>query len=389
MRPGARLAAALAVATTGLVACQLLVGVEDEPQNPRPEAGTAVDGAIESGADAGAPLCSHPRPPGPPASGALTPTTKHVFAVRRVKIGGYDDLERDFDFDDRCSCENREPGKSPTSCKQQGDPCSPPTDDPQGRDLGGRTALGGAAALGGQLENKDVNPRFETGVSGFLITIAGYNGEPDDTLVEVGLAVSNGIKKSNKDARERSAAEACAGLEMEGGVEPAWDGKDLWYRAGSGAALTQGHVRGNLVVVNGASNAYELSLSGQRLRQSRSVFVARIEKSPVGLKLHGNLVGLVKANDLLAVVGTFLAPGGQDGGRLCESPLLELFRDPICKNLDLSDEQNPDAPCDALALAFGIEAEEVDAESGPDPSCGAVDSGVPPCNVTCGDAGRD
>ncbi len=378
MRPGLRIGVVLAGAASLLMACQLLVGVKDEDENLRPVE-AVVDASLP---DSEAPACVLARPPGPPDSGEGSPANEHAFAVRTVKFEGFDDLPNAFDFDSRCSCENRDPEKSQSACVAPANPCGePPSDDPEGRDLGGRNAFRAARPFTATLENNDINPRFVNGLTGFLVRLKAYNETPNDRTVEVSVSISNGIEKSSKSGAVRTRDEACGGRAVDGGVTPAWDGKDVWFTS-TGGTGSIGHVRDGLLIVDGANTAYEIQLGGQSLKQTRSVFVARIERTPNGLKLHGNLVGLVKAADLLGVVGEFKVPFAGLTKRICEDPTtLSLFSKPICDNLDLSSEGDPASRCDSVAIAFGVDAFEIRTEPGTKVECPTVDSGVAPCPV--------
>jgi hypothetical protein len=387
MRWGLRFGVVAAGIAGGLLACQVLVGIEDDPGverfPPLPEAAT-----VDASPDVDP--CSHAGPPGEPDSGASSPESKVVLAVRKVRLGGFPDLPQAFDFDKTCSCENRDqrlPNQPQTSCKQEGDPCAPgnPTDDPEGRDLGAVNAFRGASFVLGQLEQTTVNPYFELGRAGALLRIEGYNETPNDRRVVVTVLPSRGIQEPANGGPIRSVETACATLEPDPSGRPRWSSTldagpdaalDRWYGSGSGEATgSVGYVTDGQVIVNGAKTAYEIPFGGFSLRQTNSIFVANIRRGANGRwTLRGNIVGLVSAAKLLEVIGQLPV----NGGLLCEGGAGVAVADFVCRARDLLESSDdPTKPCDAVALAIGVEAEEAaigdgalcQVEAGIDQSC--------------------
>lgn len=377
MRPGLRIGVALAGAASLLMACQLLVGVKDEDENLRPVA--SVEAGTVDAAASDADPCMHAGPPPAPLTGPDKPESSHYFAVRAIRLGGYDELPKAYDFDNTCTCENRHPAASVhTSCRTAQEPCgTPPNDDSEGRDLGGarafeRTVL--SEAIIGPVERNDVNSRFEEGVLGILLGIDGYNETGNDTKVQVSFSLSNGIEKVNDAGPVRTEMEACNGGN-DSGVIPRWaaDKSDVWFGPRSGFQRRDGYVTDGRLVVSNAGLTYSLPVGGQLITLKDPIFVGRLTRTVAGSgsTLKGNLVGIVNANSLLGVIGSFIAPGATDGGRLCNSGIFEGFAFPICGARDLSqDSTDKNAPCDSFSLAVGIEAYEVSVGGGT--SCAPV-----------------
>lgn len=392
MRPGLRFGAAVAVVAGSLLACQILVGIEDDPGverfPPRPP-----DATFDASPDVDP--CPHAGPPGEPDSGAPSPETTLVFAVRKVRLGGFPDLPQAFDFDKICSCENRDerlPNALRTSCKQEGDPCAPgnPTDDPFGRDLGAVNAFKGASFVLGQLEQTSVNPYFELGRAGALLRVEGYNETPNDRKVVVTVLPSRGIEKPAGSGSTRPLDSACMTADPAPDGLPRWSSTldagsdaalDRWYLAGSGEATgSVGYVTDGQVIVNGSKAAYEIPFGGFSIRQTNSIFVSNIKRGANGRwTIRGNIVGLVSAAKLLEVIGQLPA----NGGLLCEGGAGPAAAQFICRARDLLEaSEDPSKPCDAIALAIGIEAEE--ASIGSTAACPPVDAGIDPaCALRC------
>lgn len=394
-------AARLGLLVTGLAgavaACQLIVGVEPEADTARPPPRDA------SVVDAGAPdvdPCPHARPPAPPTSPSDPRATTHMFAVRRVTLGGLSDpdLPHRFDFDNLCTCANhddRAPNTSRVSCVQPGEPCSAAanSDDDHGADLGGEAFLVlGPVGLKG-LEKTEISDKFEDGRRGMLIGIGEYNETDNDTSVTVSLVGTGGVARpapapgSDAGPVDRPRQQVCD--ETTGPTyKPRWDGttRDVWYgpTQAASAAASRAYVTGGLLVLDGTAASVKLPMFGQVLEQSRSIFVGRIARSPAGaLTLRGNLVGVVSTAKLLSIFGSFQLPDVPDGGAqsLCQGPLFPTLTNVICSGRDLLESgDDRTRPCDASAMAVGFEAEEITLGD-PSPVCPPI---VPyPCDAQC------
>lgn len=405
---------AVAGLATAVAACQLLVGVEPEADTPRPP-----PLAEASVTDAGAPdvdPCPHARPPPPPAAPGDARRTTHVFAVRQVSFGGFTDLPRRYDFDNLCTCENRDeraPGRPRVSCVQPGEPCTATTrsDDENGADLGGENLL----ALGGvglrDVEKAEVSGKFEDGRRGLLVRLDDYNEGPDDSSVVLTLVATGGVQRragasadagSDADAgrdggrdggsdasagQDRSRQQVCTETNDEA-HKPSWDGtgRDVWFgpNTSTAALSAQAYVTGGRLVLNGTAASVRIPMFGQVLEQSRSVFVATLGRSPGGaLTLRGNLVGIVSASKLLGLIGSFQNPVVGDAAptSLCDGPLFSVLSNLICSGRDLLETgEDPSRPCDALALALGFAAEEITLGSA-SPACAPLAPFV--CDAAC------
>jgi hypothetical protein len=201
---------------------------------------------------------------------------------------------------------------------------------------------------------------------------------------------SRGIQEPANGGPIRSVDTACMTLEPEPNGRPRWSSRldagsdaalDRWYTSGSGEATgSVGYVTDGQVIVNGAKTAYEIPFGGFSLRQTNSVFVAKIQRGANGLwTLRGNIVGLVSVTKLLEVLGRLPV----NGGFLCEGGAGPGVASFICDARDLLESSDdPEKPCDAVALAIGVEAEQ--AAIGDPALCPPTDAGIDPtCALRC------
>jgi hypothetical protein len=346
-----------------LAACQLIVGVEQEADTPRPEKAPPVPDAATPDADP----CPHARPPGPPAvANEATASTTHVFAIRKATFGGLAQYPQSFDFDNRCSCANRDtrdPSRPATSCIQATKECEPgrESDDNRGADLGGTALL----AVGGdkvtEIVSGELNNGFERGDRGILVRLEGYNETADDSSVDVAIVPSGGIQRPAGGAADRPRAEVCSEV-TSSAYQPKWDEskRDVWYREKASAQLTKtrGYVVGGKLVVENPNGSYKLPLFGQVVEESHPILVADLTKTASGFKLTGNLVGIVSTNRLINIIGSIRNADG--GAGFCQDSIFGIVTGVICRGRDLLESGNdPTRPCDAVALAIGVETQEV------------------------------
>ena len=371
-----------------LAACQLIVGVEQEADTPRPEKAPPVLDAEPPDADP----CPHARPPGPPSSaGENAKATTHTFAVRNVVVGGFDDLPSTFDFDNRCSCQNRDtrdPNQPATSCIQALPACTPTgnTDDERGADLGGQGFVERFKATLETFSKVELHDKFESGQRGILVRLSEYNETENDSSVTVAILPSVGIfgRPDRAASRDAGVCEQYATAAQA----PSWagDAGDTWYRENKNVPVvtTTGYVVDGKLVVDSPATAYRLPIFGQYLEESHPIFVANLSRPPgQAMNIRGNLVGITSASKVLRLFGTFQDPLslGKDAG-ICDNPTaVSVFTEAICNGRDLLElAKDPTAPCDAFALAFGMEALEI-TEGPSSPDC--PPQPTYPCDASC------
>lgn len=388
MNPIKRMALVAGVLGALLAACQLIAGVEQEADTPRPEKAPPVPDAGPPDVDP----CPHARPPGPP-SGATenTKSTTHTFAVRNVVVGGLDDLPSTFDFDNLCSCQNRDmrdPNPPATSCVQAVPACTPSgnTDDDRGADLGGKGLVQRLKSTLETFTRAELHDKFESGQRGILIRVGDYNETLNDASVTVALVSSVGIFRRPDRTATRDAG-ACEQYATDAQA-PSWadDAGDTWYRENKGVPVTtaSGYVVDGKLVIDSAATSYKVPMFGQFLEESHPILVAELGKTAdKAMTLRGNLVGITSASKVLRLFGTFQDPlsPGKDSG-LCDNPtIVSVFTEGMCNSRDLLElGKDPTAPCDAFALALGMEAFEI--TEGPDsPDCPTLPTYA--CDASC------
>lgn len=348
-----------------LAACQLIVGVEQEADTPRPEKAPPVQDAEPPDADP----CPHARPPGPPsAANEGTASTTHVFAIRKATFGGLPQFPQSFDFDNRCTCANRDerdPSRPATSCIQASKECEPgsESDDNRGADLGGKALLGVGGENIASIVSAELNNRFERGDRGILVKLEGYNETDNDSAVDVTIVPSGGIQRPAGSSTDRPRSEVCTETTSTP-YRPTWDGtkRDVWYREKASAQLakTRGYVVAGKLVVENPNGSYRLPLFGQIVEETHPILVADLKKTESGFTIIGNLVGVVSTNRIINIIGTLQnADSGVDSG-FCQNPAFPFVTGLICGGRDLLESGNdPTRPCDAVALAIGLESREV------------------------------
>lgn len=243
-----------------------------------------------------------------------------------------------YDLDDTCTC----PGARSCMPTSGAGVC----DYPNGVDNAAGTYLLSLLTLLGDANS--ITARLHTGSDGLLLRVSGYNGQPDDADVEVGLFTSFGLE---------GAVDAGADA-----ARPKFDGTDRWtvdVRSLLGGVPylptivdTRAYVRGGVLV---ASISGALRIGVYPLPMLSGVLTARITKAGDSYALVDGIVsGRLGATKLLTGfenVPDPLVPGGF----LCGTDRLYLnLRDSICSTLDVSSDRTQDgkdAPCDAASFA--------------------------------------
>lgn len=339
-------------------------------------------------ADGNAPACMHAEPPSRPAIDDDAGADRDIMVVaafNTIDIGVSGDIDAaippyGYDLDNVCTC----PG--PLSCvPKAGAPPSSFCDDEAGRDnvdIQLFRSLRGPAATG----TSQIDQGLSAGQYGLLLVITHYNGQLDDSKVTVDFYVSNGLSRN-----------------ADGGIPtPQLNGNDVWTidpRSVVGGQLggppvysdETAYVSGGSVVANMAQLQIAFGdrtfLGGATMQLYGAIIVGQLYSYPLndggtvfGYALsRGTIAGRWPTSQIL----TTLASIPEEGGFLCGTDSLDynLIKTVVCEAADiqtLSQEDNMNAPCDAISV--GMEFTAVPAKLG-----GLLM--VPPAPSGCHDGG--
>lgn len=366
-----RLAALAAVLVTAVVACQFVVGIERTDKVAAVAADAADEGVVT--ADAGPPdPCPHTGPiKAPSVDDAPTvelPT--FVLAVDAVQLSG---TAGGFDLDGVCTCDSR-PGSSRggvASCEAKKN-----CDDNQGIDNQSSELFANLSPTGNIDDVAGVNPDIQRGRRTILLFLRKYNGRANDREVEVGLAVSDGVREIGCPTSTKD--------QVSGYVTPGWCGNDKWtvlpglVKNGFPVSYNAGYVNDYRMVVQ-LDRAATVPFGDLGLEFGSPVSVGKIVPLGVDLKPRdasrppaageerlfaiegGILAGRMTSAGLLAAAGT-LELAGPDGGRqpLCQNGLFLAIKTRICESVDIARSRSfdfqPGYTCDAISSAMGYSA---------------------------------
>lgn len=317
-----------------------------------PESGT--DSAPDTGDG-----CNHVRWPGRPNADddASVQDIEFYNALEVLNFGtsdaGNPALEG-FDLDGVCTC----PGVD--SCKPFGD--SGTQCDYEG---GVDNALGALvkefSGASNFFDEGYINSGIAAGVFGALFRVRNYNGQANDTKVELSIYSSNGTKGADTDA---------------GPQLPKFDGTDVWTL--DPTSLLGGSVgdAGPVPLVAYDLNAYvsNYTLVGNisdmplaigaatgeglvTMDLSGAIVVAKLV--PVGntFKASGFVVGRWETKKLLTAMQVLHDPFDPDAALCGNDAIYQLLKGRICDLEDISGnvlDDGKNAPCDALSLGFGF-----------------------------------
>jgi hypothetical protein len=389
-------------------ACRALIGLEEPQLGP--------DAGVDAGTDADAnfdPTCIGVPLPEPPAAANAAEEGTYFLAVNGLFLDGF---KKDF-------LDGGLLGQIPAANLDCSNTCGPALDAGDGAVTEVRPACRNPRAPAGNGISCDLpgTPGYENalfdaygsfdlpgdggitttarlGESTIIIGLTGYNGLKDDSIVELKLASSTGLKRSGNACRGEDAGATDAG---DAGVRPARlfkpqeDGCDEWEVSSNDFTTTstveqegyaraflgglRGYVRDNYIVVpNTGTGVIPIIGKGFGLQYSRGFFVARLawfkaDGSPCtpgegpGVCLLGTdealTAGIVPFRSALEA---FMAarPVSVDGilPRYCSLPetlYKNLLVDPLCRARDMTLDPNTwykDAPCDALSAAIRFRA---------------------------------
>lgn len=294
-----------------------------------------------------------------------------------------DDFEPiSYDLDGFCTC-----APHPESCKSNIKDNPKPACDVDGgggQDNAGQPLLSRAVIASPEFDFAEAaNESVNTGGRAVLIYVDGYNGQPDDAKVEVGVLVSPGLFDT-ADKR----------------VTPKFDASDEWSvdkqsafdKDGKLIPLTlirNAYVAGNTLVARLDTITVpvgEIAL----LQLSDAIFEGKIQALPGGghTITETRFAGRWAIKEAARVIGSFEA--SRDAGRICETAktdlqtaaLYDFVKGYLCDSADLRVSPSDDGKgllCDAISLAV---------KSGAAPAkLGKLR--VVPKDVTCADASID
>jgi hypothetical protein len=378
-----RAAALLAVTLgCGVVACQLVAGIDRVDKEDPPPA--------EAGADAAPPPdpCAHVVPPPPPdvddAPNDQLPD--FYLAYRTVSLFPSDGTVPGFDLDRSCTCDRRADtaflGASPCSAGARAVMC----DTDGGVDNQMHEFLKSYAGFLDIDRAANVNSRIDRGLSTAIVVVTKYNGRANDKDIGFGIFTSEGIEDSKCPGSVKQA---------DNTFPPGWCGEDTWNvsldtvtpssatsfvpkAVGNGYVtnyqLVTALTRGALTIPFGA---YHLSI-GSPVSSGRLVPLDAARRPldttrPVDPGLvkawrlaGGTVAGRIPLAELLAAVGAVSMPG-TDAARppsLCtQGSVFGQLRSDICKQSDVNQTSaldfSPGAACDAVSVGIAVTGDSV------------------------------
>lgn len=364
--------AVLVALSGGLLACQIIAGIErvDKEASPIP------DVVVEVAPDTFRPdPCDHAGvAPRPAVDDDPDKKGTYILAFRRLGLTGKNDAGTVVgrDIDGVCTCDKRE-----GTLEAGASPCTPRVaidnvcDEDAGIDNASARLFTTLGALpGGEVDEvANVNDNIANGVQGAILYISDYNGRANDREVLVGIMLSYGIIDPGTDD--------CAGtpntLETPTRYSPTWCGRDKWSYS---TKFVQPSTKLPVVLGAGYVNDYQVVFS---TLAPIKVFIGESELgvgSPtVTTKLvpradgkfdatGGLLTGRLPVLDLLAAFGAFRDPAStnSDAGAayVCRSPVFEVARTVLCNAVDIMASPPFDfqgSTCNALSTAVTFEAE--------------------------------
>lgn len=322
------------------------------------------DGATETGGgdvevpDAGD-GCNHARWPARPAADddAGTQNVEFYNALSFLDFGAGDGGTPGplgFDLDDTCTC----PGTD--SCKPFGD-AGTQCDLEGGVDNATGELIKEFSGATNFFDQGYINQGIVSGVFGALIHVRNYNGQANDTQVQLSIFVSNGTEGAGSDA---------------GPTPPAFDGNDVWTL--DPTSLLGGTLgdAGPVPVVAYDLNAYvsNWTLVGNisdmplaigaatgeglvTIELTGAIVVAKLAPFGNSFQTQGIVSGRWESKKLLTSLQVLHDPFDFDASLCGDDPIYQLLKPRICNFQDIAGNVLDDghgAPCDALSLGFAF-----------------------------------
>ncbi len=260
-----------------------------------------------------------------------------------------------FDLDGICTC----PG--PESCKPVSDAGPKHCDQEGGVDNSGASLVAQFSSAS-FFDQGYINQQLAAGLFGALMRVRGYNGQANDTKVELSVYTSNGTEGAQYgdasvpkgDGTDRWTVDPdslLGGTILDGGEPVPKQAYDL------NAYVSNYYLVGNLNVPLsiGAANGEGLvtvDLTG-------SVVVAKLEPYQGSFRTTGVMAGRWSTKKLLTTMQVLNDPL-LIGQHLCGSdPTYQALKPKICSFADITSNVQDDgknAPCDAISMAFSFKA---------------------------------
>jgi hypothetical protein len=360
------LAGASGVAAAVVIACG--TGDISDLTAGRPDAG-AADVAVDSA------ICIHAAPPPRPTTPDGPNTPSLVFAFESVRFDTTEDPDagapkpQGLDLDDTCTCP--ETNLEPESCiPPDAGGMKRACDGVDGRDNAAGPLLAGAATVGMGQGPAVFQEQIRAGAFNVIAIVSGWNGQPDDPSVIVGIQLSGGTEGSQGDA---------------GRDRPKFDGTDVWtvtpdsVLGGSGLigkdcrtvastciavkADTMAYVSGGVLVAH-----LDLALpiitrnTSFTLEFAAATITARMTQDGPLKRVVGEIDGRWPIERLLPSLARLPNLVTQDGRPICEDGGIEVYRlikKNACDSVDLTANPALDrtgARCDAISNAITFTA---------------------------------
>ena len=352
----------LLAAATPLVACQLVVGIEDDrftvappviPPDPASDASSEEAAVLPD-------LCAHRGPPARPDGGAGGDGQKFILAVDSYVL---DDVNSGFDLDGICTCDplDRSQGAGRATCG------SPTNDALCDGDGGVDNRLAATLApLGGIVDVSAIfNRQVACGRETLLVVLSNYNGEANDLDVKVSVIEAFGIPDDDGGA---SANAGCAVQGEPPTLPPRRDGNDSWD-VPPGATTP-----GARTEISGWVTDFHLVVDARRSTSTVPFYFGGTLVTLSGFVMSGKLVplGVVDGGPAFRLREATLAgraPARQvaigagqlnlGGGYLCDVPNWSSLKAAICDATDTVHNIGLDLtgqPCDAVSVGVRFEA---------------------------------
>ena len=328
-----------------------------------------LDGGGDVVSDVGPPDtgdgCNHARWPGRPAADddASVQDIEFYNALEILDFGAGDGGASSqsvigVDLDNICTCEGTPLG--PDSCNpfpDSGTQC----DEEGGID----DSLGSLVkAFSGSTNFFDqgyINQNLSKGIFGALFRVRNYNGQANDTKVEVSIFVSNGTQGAGTDA---------------GPTIPQWKGNDVWTI--DPKSLLGGTIgdAGPVPLVAYDLNAYvsNYTLVGNisdmplaigaatgegliTIDLTGGLVVAKLTPSGNTFKAQGIVAGRWETRKLLTAMQVLHDPFDFDAALCGNDAIYQLLKGRICGIQDIATnvlDDGKNAPCNALSLSFAF-----------------------------------
>lgn len=366
---------ALAIVTGAalLAACQVIAGIErvhkvDEDSLPEEEGGT-------SGKPSGSPdPCQHAAPPPSPEAGA-DPTEIPPFFLATAKLSLINPADNGiggYDLDGACTCDTRKgtafDGGSSCTPHSGSVKCDPV--DSGGVDNQGASLFNTFYTLSGRNLDDAYNANVASGIgANILLYISGWNGQPDDLDVSVGIFVSEKVAPNGAPDQDTT------------GNFGTWTYPTSVTPSGGPSGQGTGYVAKGVLVVRNAG-IVKVLFGGAGLTFNDAVIIGDISRDPTTKK--GKFVGVVggriRDDELLSAAGQV---GIGNGMQACQDDgIFTAVKLSICSSLDIGHSVQADfkgAECDAVSSAVAITS----LEASIDPSGVPVDPKPPNQDGPC------